>query len=368
MLNVISWDKFVNVAINGKGVICFGAGKELRKLCEKKEPQTFFDNIVDIIDNDKKKQGTIINLKNKSYRIKSVNELCKDNLEGKCILITMVYEYFDVIEQLKIMGLYENTDIYLFHVMCELELENNAMNKELPPNIRLSDKMLIPKKIHYCWFGGNPIPDKYKKWMESWNKYCPDYDIIEWNESNYDYTKNKYMYQAYKMKKWGFVPDYARFDIIYQYGGIYLDTDVELVSNLDDMLYQNAFAGFESNNYVAFGLGFGAQKGNRIIKELMNDYDNREFIKSDGMLDMTASPVIQTEILKKKGLICNGEYQTLDDITIFPEKMLCGKSPSTRRVRLKPYTKSIHHYDGSWLEDDIKKKIMDVESGLKDII
>ena len=94
---------------------------------------------------------------------------------------------------------------------------------------------MIPKKIHYCWFGGNPMPEKDKKCIESWKRYCPDYEIIRWDESNYDVSKNRYMKEAYEEKKWGFVPDYARLDIIYNEGGIYLDTDVELVKNLDDL-------------------------------------------------------------------------------------------------------------------------------------
>ena len=102
---------------------------------------------------------------------------------------------------------------------------------------------MIPKKIHYCWFGGNPLPELAIRCIESWKKYCPDYEIIRWDESNYDVTKNKYMYQAYENKRWGFVPDYARLDIIYNYGGIYLDTDVELLNSLDDLLDQKCFLG-----------------------------------------------------------------------------------------------------------------------------
>ena len=133
------------------------------------------------------------------------------------------------------------------------------------------------KKIHYCWFGGTEIPDKYKSWMESWERFCPDYEIIQWNEDNYDVSKNKYMFQAYSEKKWAFVPDYARLDIIYNHGGIYLDTDVEIIKNFDDLLYTKGFAGFESNDYVAFGLGFGAMKNLPIIKELRDMYDDIEF-------------------------------------------------------------------------------------------
>lgn len=149
---------------------------------------------------------------------------------------------------------------------------------------------------------------------------------------------------------------------------IYLDTDVELIDNIDDLLYQKAFAGFESDKYVNFGLGFGAQKGNFIIKALMDNYNERNFIKEDGTLDLIASPVIQTEALKVMGLRIDGEYQVLDDITIYPEKMLCGKSLSTKRIKLKTYTKSIHHYDGSWLDAAVRNKAKEREKNLNDVL
>ena len=124
---------------------------------------------------------------------------------------------------------------------------------------------MIPKVIHYCWFGHNPLPERYKEWIKSWKRYCPDYEIVEWNESNYDVTKHPYMRAAYDAKKWGFVSDYARLDIIYENGGIYLDTDVELVKNLDELLYQEGFAGVDSSGRLSTGLGFGARKGLRLI-------------------------------------------------------------------------------------------------------
>ena len=131
---------------------------------------------------------------------------------------------------------------------------------------------MIPKIIHYCWFGGNEIPEHDKKCIESWKKYCPDYKIIRWDESNYDYKKNSYMREAYEAKKWGFVPDYARLDIVYEHGGIYLDTDVELVKNIDELLEHKAYMGFEvGGEFVSPGLGFGAEKNFPLFKKMMEE-------------------------------------------------------------------------------------------------
>ena len=180
----------------------------------------------------------------------------------------------------------------------------------------------IPKVFHYCWFGGNELTESVKKCIQSWKKYCPDYQIIRWDESNYDYTKNKYMIEAYQQKKWGFVSDYARLDILYNYGGIYLDTDVEIIRSFDDLLEYKAFMGFE-NNYVALGLGFGARKHVEEIKEMRDEYENLSFILPDGSLNMRPVPRYTTEYLEARGLVANGTRQTINGIEIFPTEYFC---------------------------------------------
>lgn len=212
-------------------------------------------------------------------------------------------------------------------------------------------KTKIPKTIHYCWFGGNPIPESNRKFMESWKKFCPDYKIIEWNESNYDVSKNRYMREAYENKQWAFVSDYARLDIIYEHGGIYLDTDVELIKPLDDLLNLQGFAGFESDKFCAFGLGFGAIPKLPIIKELRDDYENINFIKEDGSFNRTACPIFQTEILLKKGLHQNNSLQEICGLTIFPTEYFCPKDFFSGKINLTKNTYSIHHFDASWLDE-----------------
>lgn len=139
--------------------------------------------------------------------------------------------------------------------------------------------MSIPKIIHYCWFGGGAISPENRKCMESWKKYCPDYKIMAWNEQNFDISQNRYAQQAYEAKKYAFVSDYVRLAVLYEYGGIYLDTDVELVRPLDELLELPGFMGFQTNNEIATGLGFGARKGNSVVQALLRDYDALDFLK-----------------------------------------------------------------------------------------
>ena len=216
---------------------------------------------------------------------------------------------------------------------------------------------MIKKTIHYCWIGGNPLPKSAKKCIASWKKYCPDYEIIEWNETNYDFTKNQYMREAFEAKKWGFVPDYARLDIIYQHGGIYLDTDVEIIKSFDPILKNKGFAGFETPDYVNFGQGFGAEEGNPVIKKLMDSYDDLRFKKEDGSLNMIASPELNTETLISIGLNRNGKKQTINDsLTIYPMDYFCPKSLNDGIIRKTENTYSIHHFDASWFDNDKQKE------------
>lgn len=222
---------------------------------------------------------------------------------------------------------------------------------------------MIPKTIHYCWFGKGEIPEKDKECIESWKKHCPDYEIMLWNEGNYDISKNKYMQQAYQEGKWGFVPDYARLDIVYNNGGIYLDTDVEIIQSFDDLLNNKGFAGFEEDRYVALGLGFGAEKNNPLIKKMRDQYDGLSFINEDGTLNTIPSPVLSTQILEEAGYIMDGSFQCIDGFNIYPSEYFCPMDYQTGEVIITKYTKSIHWYNASWFTD-IRKKETNVKRRL----
>lgn len=354
MLKVCTFENFLEL-IGQKKIVCFGAGRYLAQLYNLYNCEKILDKIEYVMDNNSQKWDERIILNGEIYQICSVDVLNKIKKEEYIILITCLSE-LELLKQLEEDEQFCQFDVYCLRHLLELYRDYVAFQKRVPRNLRLSEEPLIPKKIHYCWFGGNPIPDQHKVWMESWRKFCPDYEIIEWNESNYDITKNAYMREAYENKKWAFVPDYARLDIIYHHGGIYLDTDVEIIQNIDDLLYQKGFAGYQSAGEVAFGLGFGGMKGLPIIKELRDLYDDLRFVREDGSLNMIASPAWQTKSLRKHGLYLNGECQLVGDLTIYPEKVLCGKSYVTMQLSPAPYTKMIHHFAASWVakEDLIK--------------
>lgn len=215
---------------------------------------------------------------------------------------------------------------------------------------------MIPKRIHYCWFGGAKLPKLAKKCIKSWKKYCPDYEIVEWNEGNYDISAAPlYVQQAYEAKKWAFVTDYVRLQVVYDYGGIYMDTDVELVKTLDGLLDNVAYFGFESIRTINTGLGFGAQKGTSILKDIMEHYHSCPFILPDGTYDLETCTEHNTKVFIKHGLQLNGREQLLDNgVRILPECTLRPYHDWKGTLNVVPETISIHWYNASWQPDSYK--------------
>ncbi|MCL2798411.1 MAG: glycosyl transferase [Firmicutes bacterium] len=207
---------------------------------------------------------------------------------------------------------------------------------------------MIPKKIHYCWFGGKPLGKLETKCVASWKKFCPDYEIIEWNEANFDVNAIKYTKQAYEAKKYAFVSDYARFDILYREGGIYLDTDVELIKPLDELLIHKVYMGFERPGLVNSGLGFGTEAGHELLQYICESYRARAFLKDDGSPDYTTVVQIVSSTLYPKGLTDENTIQVIDGCTIFPMDYFQPIDQKTRKKYITQNTFSIHHYAASW--------------------
>lgn len=208
--------------------------------------------------------------------------------------------------------------------------------------------MMIPKVIHYCWFGRGEKSKLAEKCIDSWRRILPDFEIKEWNEDNFNTSESQYTKDAYAKKKYAFVSDYARFKILYQNGGIYMDVDVEVLKPLNPLLVHQAFSGFEHNTGVAPGLILGAQKGNALVKEMLDKYDDKNFLLPDGSLNYETVVTHTTEVLVRHGLILNGQLQEINDMIVYPEDYFSPKSYYTGKITLTENTYSIHHYAASW--------------------
>ena len=207
---------------------------------------------------------------------------------------------------------------------------------------------MIPHKLHYCWFGYNKKPKLIQKCIASWRKYLPDWEIIEWNESNYDVTGNSYMWEAYGKKKWAFVVDFARFDILNRYGGVFLDTDVELLRTIPKKILQyEAFTGFESDNTVNPGLIYASEAGQIMLRCIIREYEGKCFgRKIDGRMENIVD--IVTDVLKCHGLETNNEFQIVEGLAVFPKEYFCCFNHETQSFEIANDTVSIHHYYASW--------------------
>ena len=209
---------------------------------------------------------------------------------------------------------------------------------------------MIPKIIHYCWFGRGEKPELALKCIESWKKYLPDYELKEWNEDNFDITQNQYVREAYENRKFAFVTDYVRLYAIYTEGGVYMDTDVEVFGNFNKFLHHHAFSGFETDGNVPTGM-MAAEKGSLWAKELLDQYADRVFVQPDGSFDMTTNTTVITNYMLEKGLVLNNKYQDIPNLcTMYPAEYFCPKDHRTGIIRCTKNTVCIHHFAGSWIK------------------
>ncbi|HBI93590.1 MAG TPA: glycosyl transferase [Terrisporobacter glycolicus] len=208
---------------------------------------------------------------------------------------------------------------------------------------------MIPKIIHYCWFGRGAKPKLAKKCIESWKKYCPDYRIIEWNEDNFEVEKYPYAKYCLEHGKWAFLSDFVRLKVVCEHGGIYFDTDVELTRKIDELLIHEAFYGFENDNYVNSGLGFGSVAYHKVIVTMLDQYNDLE-PNSNGQYKMIGCPILNTKAMISLGLVLNGALQKLDGALILPQEYLNPFDDATGILKKTRNTYSIHWYSKSALD------------------
>lgn len=342
MVNIIQCSKEDFIADVAKGeteLYLFGAGMRCKSVLDNYH---LADKVVAIIDNYSARTSYIYT--QKTIPIIRLSDL-KQGLDIKNknnikIFITPRYQIYDIIEQLDEDARLNGVSVYIGALMDDFYVKIPFEFTDGPQK--------IPKKLHYCWFGGTEIPDHLQKFINGWHRLCPDYEIFRWDESNYDVKKNEYMMEAYDQKKWGFVPDFARMDIIYHEGGIYLDTDVELLKRPDALLNDDFFCGFNDNNLLNFGLGFGAVKHNKLLRNMIEQYHYLHFVNKDGSLNLKACSVYHVPPIVEWGFTLENKYQKVNGCVLYPSEVFAPAGGSGLARNYTGNTISCHHSEFSW--------------------
>lgn len=338
------------VKTENRNIVMFGAGV----IGQISIPQIMLrygivNSVISYLDNDCSKWGHHVELFGKNVPVKSPDFL--NSCSGDTIILLNISRYSEVIAQLGAMMCTGNMDCYitpmmLIHSFC------SSISCGYP---LLTEQPTIPKIIHYMWLGKSEIPQKLHKCIESWKLFCPDYEIVEWNEDNYDFKKHTYMKDAYKAGAYGFVPDYARLDILYNYGGFYMDTDVEIKKSLDKLRYQEAFCGVEKWQVINFGGLSGAVPGHPMIKKFLDAREGIEFVDADGNWNKNTCGFYDTRVAINEGYEINGVVQNVNGMNIYPYDYFHPYDYMSGILNETVNTYSIHWFNGGWLDEKMKE-------------
>jgi len=344
-------DEFI-LLTKQKTVVCYGTVSYLQELCIRFKDYGLLHNIDYVIDDIA--GGKTIDL----------DGIQKPFMTFKCFLAqNSEKDYAMFFSDLKSLVDFMRTDnIVPKNIMIFVGnfMAHNPPIYNLPESDLETGSSRIPKILHYCWFGGNDFPQLYKNCINSWKIFCPDYEIIEWNENNYDVTKNQFMYEAYQNKKWAFVSDFVRLDVVYNYGGCYLDSDVELIKPLDRFLFDVGFCDSYRPGEVGFAV-FGAIAGHKLVRELRDIYDDMSFVNKDNTFNTKPAPEYLKQYFEKCGMSTENKVQKINDMTIYPTDVFSPLQANLRVLCFTEKTHAIHHYGWSWGSDErISKKYLDV--------
>ncbi len=305
-----------------------------------------FQYIEGYVDGDTRKQNQEIPIGPSKYRVYSP-EILADVKDNTVLLITNskfceVVNFLDEIPQLR------STEAYLIPVM-QLSAQKPAQDRVVK---RYTAEPVIPRKIHYCWFGRKEMPEILQKNVDTWEKLCPDYEIIRWDEDNYDVSKIPFVREAFEHKKFGFVTDVARLDILYRYGGIYMDTDVTLLKGLDELLYQEAFVSVEKWGNINTGGGCGAVQSHPMMKKMLTYRSGFHFSFADGSLNIETNGLYETVPFVEAGMRIDNTAQRVEGVTVYPSWVFHPYDYMSCKNELQEDTFGIHHFYGGWMEKD----------------
>ncbi len=332
--------------IKDKKIICFGAGVMFGNFVRECAIYGVVGKIECIVDNNEKLWNEHKLVWGKRILINSI-DILRTIDTSKYVVVLLSERFQEMVLQLDNIVEIAEMEVYIYSFMQHITSESGIL-----PDIASTERK-IPKVIHYCWFGKNELPELARRCIDSWKRYCPDYEIVQWDESNYDVTKHLYVKQAYDRGAYAFVSDYARLDIVYNCGGIYLDTDVEILKSLDELLYHHAYCGFLRHaTRIGTGLGFGAEKNFAIVGEWLDAYKYEKFEKHDFSINTKLCTEYQTDVLEfHRDFQANGQLQIVDGLVCYPRDYFdpCSSILGIQRVTDRTY--SIHHGSLSWSND-----------------
>lgn len=333
--------------IEGKTVVAFPGGNAFLSMLRNEEKSDLFSKISFIVDNDRAKDGSIKRTCFGELRIRHIEALRDVSPDDLAVLVAHE-QFIDMVAQLDDMDELNDAECYVYPIFHALERGRSEVS--------YGNKQQIPKVLHYIWFGGHDIDDVSKRCMETWYRVCPDYDIVRWDESNYDVYATEFTKANYKMGMYAFVSDYARQDIIYRHGGIYLDTDVELIKSYDPLLTHQAFSSFSCIDLVEAGLAYGSVPQNPLVKEVRDFFNYQDYtvIAAGGT---GLHPL--TSVLRAHGLKQNGRFQIVDGMAIFPKEYFGAVEYLGFDTRTDN-TYCIHYPNGSWLKNSSTDNYRDV--------
>jgi len=333
----------------GKTVYVYGAGRALESCLD----LYFHDqDVAAVIDGNPKlwdrrvsHHGKIVPVISPEMFVRRIEERGQDK---GLLMVTSPFYAAEIVETLDHMP-------ELDGFACFLEAVVRETLEPVPQFTFSRGPQRIPKKIHYIWFGGKPLPERYKKNIETWRRYHPDFEIIRWDESNYDVTRQRYTREAYENKAWGFVSNQMRLDIIYRHGGIYLDTDVEVRQSFVPLLADRAFFGMAVTDRVSNGCGFGAVPGEPVIKEMLDAFDERPFLRPDGSMEKRPCHAFLHPVLRRYGFRIMNEYQNIDGVALYPTEVLSPLRMFGLSDDFTEHTVSVHQQDGTWKNEKEKR-------------
>ena len=355
ILRNFNFEELSNYVKNSsKKIVVYGAGMIGRVVVPYLiKKNNLYSKLECYVDTDLRKIGKKISIGEYDYPIESVQYLI-DQSKDIVILISNS-NFFEIIEYLDSIIELDSVEACIVPIM-QIEQSRNVSNVIIE---KAADTMLIPKKIHYCWFSKNPIPDFLKECMKTWELYCPDYEIICWNEDNYDLNRIPYAKEAYDAGKYSFASDVARLDILYHYGGIYLDTDVQLVKNLDSLLNQQGFVGVEKWGNINSGGLIGVMPKHPMIKEMLQYRKKFHFINQDGSLNMDTNGIYETIPFIEHGMRIDNTIQVINGTTVYPSSVFHPYDYISCEDDIREWTYSKHFFWGGWMkEKDMNNRIL----------